>query len=517
MKVFIAFDGLCEPFDIPGGQTVKKVKQMLKDYFHIQLSDDKQGRRFLELMFAGGVLRDEWVLRDAGITLCSTIKCIVKEEEKPVLYVFNTVTKERVPVMGNIHLFSETVSKLKSLLSVKCGFPVSVFCLRTLEGKEMYDCNTLNDYNLDLGVTLRMDVWNGWKEFLSACVLGHKQNVQRYLSKYETILRFQQRVALYIAAHFGHLELAEWLQTKGVRADVAVGVHPSREWCRDTDHLDIGKCPVHAAAENGQLLLIKSFIARNVLCLDCQNALGQTALKISIHHGHKDCLLYLIMKIWSVVSFPKVSLPMNIYIKVKKWVYTTQKRVHRLKKWAPQFKTRVGDPVVVDGFTESKMTSKDLHGYYQDKWRKVVQTSRAHSSQAIVNAIIKLRPKTLRERTTFSTFPSLKQTGKNPIQRRCQPAWESPNIDDIITDSWTPHISLPPITEICNSRPRNLRSPHAAFLLNSSLESFSKYSGQTPRQSAVYFLSLASEFKEKPWLRQLDMAKRLARKSVHNL
>ncbi|XP_056420739.1 protein ANKUB1 [Hyla sarda] len=489
----------------------------VEDYFHIQVSDDKQGRRFLELLYAGGVLRDEWVLTDAGITLCCTIKCIVKEEDKPALYVYNAVTKERVPIKGNIHLLGATVSKLKSLLSLKCGFPVSVFCLRTLQGKEMYDCNTLGDYNLDLGSTVRMDVWDGWKELLSACVLGHKQNVQRYLSKNETILRFQLRVALYIAAHFGHLELAEWLQAKGVRADEAVGVHPYREWCRETDHPDIGNCAVHAAAEKGQLLLIKSFIARNVLCLECQNTLGQTPHKICILNGHKDCLLYLTMKMWSVVSLPKVSLSMKIYIKVKKWLYTAQKRVYKVKKWVPQFKTRVGDPVVVDGFTEPKMTSRDLHVFYQDKWRRVL-SSRAHSSDAIVNAVLKLHPMTLREQTIKSSrFPSLKQIEENPVKKKSQPVLDSQDINDIFTNSWNPSIPLPPITNTSNSRPRHLRTPLAAFLLNSSLESFSKYSGRTPRQNAVYFLSLASEFKEKPWLRQLDMARMLARKSVHNL
>ncbi|XP_069829989.1 protein ANKUB1 isoform X2 [Dendropsophus ebraccatus] len=418
--------------------------------------------------------------------------------------------------MGNIHLLDATVSHLKSLLSLKCGFPVSVFCLRTLKGKEMYDCNTLSDYNLDLGSTVRMDVWDGWKEFLNACVLGHTQNVQRYFSKYEAILRFQQRVALNIAAHFGHLELAEWLQTAGVRADEAVGVHPYREWCSDTDHPDIGKCAVHAAAEKGQLLLIKSFIARNVLCLECRNALGQTPLKICILNGNKDCLLYLAMKMWSVVSFPKVSLTMNIYIKVKKWIYTAQKRVYKARKWAPPFKTRVGDPVVVDGFTEPKMTSRDLHGFYQDKWRSVVQSSRAHSSDAIVNAVLKLHPMTTRQRTSKSSrFPPLNQVVENSVRRKSQSVSESQEIDEIFTNSWNPNIPLPPITS--DSRPRHLRTPHAAVLLNSSLESFSKYSGRTPRQNAVYFLSLASEFKEKPWLRQLDMARSLARKSVRNL
>ncbi|KAG8538776.1 hypothetical protein GDO81_022100, partial [Engystomops pustulosus] len=317
--------------------------------------------------------------------------------------------------MGNIHLLDSTVSKLKSLMSLKCGFPVSVFCLRTLKGKEMYDCNTLSDYNLDLGSTVKMDVWDGWKELLNACVLGHKQNVHRYFSKYKTVLRFQERVALYVAAHFGHLELAEWLQSKGVRADEAVGAHPYREWCRDTDHPDIEKCAIHAAAENGQLIMIKSFLARNVLCLDCQNALGQTPLKICIQNGHKDCLQYLIMKMWSVVSFPKVSLSMNIYIKVKKWLYTAQKRVCKVKK----FKTHVGDPVVVDGFTNPKMTTRDLHGLYQDKWRRVFQNSRGHSSQTIVNAVLKLRPKTLREQKSKSAkFPSINQTGENPVKTR---------------------------------------------------------------------------------------------------
>ena len=51
---------------------------ILKDYFHIPLSEDEQGRRYLELTYAGAALKDSWSLADVGISFCSTLKCFVK-------------------------------------------------------------------------------------------------------------------------------------------------------------------------------------------------------------------------------------------------------------------------------------------------------------------------------------------------------------------------------------------------------------------------------------------------------
>ncbi|XP_053316072.1 protein ANKUB1 [Spea bombifrons] len=520
MRVFIAFDGLCEPFDILPGQTVQEVKQMIKDAFHIQISDDRQGRRFLELQYAGGVLRDDWVLADVGITVCSTIKCFLKEEDKPALYVYNAVTNERVPVMGGVYLMSTTVSRLKTIMSLKCGFPVSVFCLRTLEGKDMYNCNILSDYKLDLGSTIRMDVWDGWKEFLNACVLGHKQKVQCYLSKEDAVLRYQQRVALYLAAYFGHLELAEWLQKRGVRADEAIGVHPYREWCSETDHPDTAKCAIHAAAEAGQLLLLKAFISHNILCLQCQNPMGQTPLRICIQQRHKDCVLYLVMKMWSLVSFPKISLPMSVYIKVKRWLFTAQKAKSAAKnlRWLPVFKTRVGDPLVVDGFTEPKMRSRGLSRLYQDSWNKIMRTCNypgTQNGQTLASTVLKLHASSKRENTgQANILPPLNKTAKPTVKRSKVEGTSTPGILEYNRMAQVP---LPPIANNCNSFPRHLAVPQAAFLLNSSLESFSKHTGKTPRENAIYCLGLASQFKEKPWLQQLDMARMLAKKTVYSL
>uniref|UniRef100_H0WAG3 Ubiquitin-like domain-containing protein n=1 Tax=Cavia porcellus TaxID=10141 RepID=H0WAG3_CAVPO len=192
MRIFIAFEGSFEPFDVSANETVEALKLKIKDYFHIPLSEDIRGRHYLELVYAGAALRNSWSLADIGISFCSTLKCFVKEEEKPTLYVFNAVTEKMMPIIEDISLLAKKVSDLRTLITLRCGFPVSVYCLRTPKGQEMYDCNMLKDYRTDMGTTLRLDVWDGWKEFLMGCLLGQKLKVQRYLSKEGPVLKYDR-------------------------------------------------------------------------------------------------------------------------------------------------------------------------------------------------------------------------------------------------------------------------------------------------------------------------------------
>ncbi|XP_073915070.1 protein ANKUB1 isoform X6 [Castor canadensis] len=189
MRIFIAFEGSFEPFDVAADETVEAVKLMIKDFFHIPLSEHKHSRRSLELVYAGAALRNNWSLADVGISFCSTLKCFLKEEEKPTLYVFSAVTQETVPIVDS-SLLGKKVSDLRTLVTLRCGFPVSVYCLRTPQGLEMFDCNSLKAYQIETGTTLRLDVWDGWKEFLMGCLLGQKLKVQRYLSQEGAILKY---------------------------------------------------------------------------------------------------------------------------------------------------------------------------------------------------------------------------------------------------------------------------------------------------------------------------------------
>ncbi|XP_054441261.1 protein ANKUB1 [Pteronotus mesoamericanus] len=526
MRIFIAFEGSFEPFEVSADETVEAVKLMIKDYFHIPLSEDEQGRQYLELTYAGAALKDSWSLADVGVSFCSTLKCFVKKEDKPTLHVFNAVTQETMPIMESTSLFGKKVSELRTLISFRCGFPVSVFCLRTPSGLEMYDCNTLRDYQTDIGTTLRLDVWDGWKEFLMGCLLGQKLKVQRYLSNEKPVLKYQKRVALYIAAFYGYIELTEWALKQGARPNEAVGVHPYRAWCHEALHADVSKCPIHAAAEAGQLLILKAFVNCSVLCLECRNAAGQAPLTIALKHKHKDCVLYLLSKMWSTVSFLKISVPMRIYIKIKQWVLKAQS--HNLHKSQPcgsrVFGAKVGDTVMVDGFSKPKMTSKSWskagNKGSQSSMVKLPSLREQTASRKPVNPLV-ISQQDTREQT-LKFLPLVNTNTFSELQRQQQNWKNSIAVDKkkekLIKNTYLPQISLPPVSRAGYSHPSfYYATPSADFLLRSSFASFSEHSGRTPRENAIYCLAVASAFKEKRWLQQLDIARVLAKKSISNL
>ncbi|XP_004638034.1 protein ANKUB1 [Octodon degus] len=527
MRIFIAFEGSFEPFDVSADETVEAIKLMIKDYFHIPLAEDKQGRRYLELVYAGAALRNSWSLADVGISFCSTLKCFVKEEDKPTLYVFNAVTQEMMPIIENISLLDRKVSDLRTLVTLQCGFPMSIYCLRTPKGQEMYDCNTLKDYHTDTGTTLRLDVWDGWKEFLMGCLRGQKHKVQRYLSKEGPVLKYQKRVALYIAAFHGYIELTEWALKQGVRPHEAVGVHPYRAWCHEALHADVTKCPIHAAAEAGQLLILKAFVHCSVLCLECKNAAGQTPLKIAFKYKHKDCVLYLLSKMWSTVSFLKISVPMRIYIKIKQWLLRAQG--HSLQKGqlckSRVLGAKVGDTVMVDGFTAPQMTSKSWHKTGNQDSQSMpskLPLLKAHTASRKPVDSLTVSQRDTGEQTL--TFPLLAEVHRfSDLQRHQQQCQKSipataKRKERLVENKYLPQIPLPPISRAGYSHPPfYYATPSVDFLRRSSLDSFSKHSGRTPRENAVYCLAVASAFKEKRWLQQLEIARALARKSISNL
>ncbi|KAG8003743.1 Protein ANKUB1 [Nibea albiflora] len=152
MRVFISFEGFCEPFDIPPDQTVGGMKQMVKDHFLVKLSDDKQVRQFLELSYGGAALQDNWALCDVGVTCGSAIRCLIKSEQRPVIRVFNAVTGETLPIMGSEALLHMSVATLKTVVSTQSGLPVSTFRLSTHTGVQLYDCNQLQDYAIEVGM-----------------------------------------------------------------------------------------------------------------------------------------------------------------------------------------------------------------------------------------------------------------------------------------------------------------------------------------------------------------------------
>uniref|UniRef100_A0A4W5JGR9 Ankyrin repeat and ubiquitin domain containing 1 n=1 Tax=Hucho hucho TaxID=62062 RepID=A0A4W5JGR9_9TELE len=389
----------------------------------------------------------------------------------------------------------QTVGSVK-LMVKQCGLPVSSFRLSSPTGLQLYDCNRLHDYTIDVGATLRLDTWDGWAEFLRGCFLGHKLTVQRHLSKERPVMRFQLRVALYIAASLGHLDLAGWLLERGVRAIEPVGVHPYREWCHQTAHPDAAKCPAVASIERGQLTILKLFIASSVLTLACRDPQGRDPLRIALQHGHRECVHHLATKLCSVVALPGMALPMRTYVQIKRWVRLGQRRAasrHCMGLNRAPFRTRVGDTVLVDGFTLPKMSSKPrrreakvgirVTSKASQPWSHVSCTLHALASQDAPLQLPKLHPVATRDGREKKRGKKKGCGGKG-----CE---EDESVEQN-SNQWRSRVPLPPISRDTNLRPVFASaSPNSAQILTTSLESFSLHCDRTPRENAIYCLALA--------------------------
>ncbi|XP_053178956.1 protein ANKUB1-like [Scomber japonicus] len=519
MRVFICFEGSWESFDVPPDQTVGAMKQMMKDNFLVQLSNDKQVRHYLELSYAGAALQDSWALCDVGITSGSAIRCLIKSEQKPVMCVFNAVTGKTISIMGSVSLlYYMSVARLKTVVSVQSGLPVSTFRFSTSTGVELYDCNQLRDYAIEVGTTLRLDTWDGWVEYLQGCLFGHRLTVQSHLSEKRPVRRFQLRVALYIAAFFGHLELSSWLLERGARAEEPVGVHPYRQWCHQTAHHDTGKCPIHVAAENNQLLILKLFVTRNLLTLACRNPGGCDPLKIAIQHGHRDSVCYLANKLCSVVSLPNMSLPMRIYLQIKRWVSLGQRRV--ASSHNTPLKATLGDILLVDGFNQPKMSSKSRKAGTRPS--RVLRPKALHPLPPISTILPVSLLHSKRISQHLHSLQSVNPGDFKKMQEKHKP-WEKNRKNDLVDeisqgDSCLPRgkFSLPPITGEYTPCWQMFvgASSNSSQILTESMKSFSHSDGRTPRENAIHCLTVASTFTEKPWLKQLRIAQKLARKRI---
>ena len=73
-------------------------------------------------------------------------------QREPVVRVFSAVTGETLSVLGTVFLLSTSVARLMTLVSQQCELPVSSFRLSSPTGLQLYDCNRLHDYAIDLGM-----------------------------------------------------------------------------------------------------------------------------------------------------------------------------------------------------------------------------------------------------------------------------------------------------------------------------------------------------------------------------
>ena len=86
---------------------------------------------------------------------------------------------------------------------------------------------------LQIGHTVSVETWNeNWNEFLNYVINGYTPHVVQHISQQrnDNLAKYEMRVALYMAAHYGHMDLAVTLQRLGARASEPTGEHSARLW-----------------------------------------------------------------------------------------------------------------------------------------------------------------------------------------------------------------------------------------------------------------------------------------------
>ena len=373
------------------------MKQRAREAFHIpsdQAPTDIEIKypKILTMTYAGAQLSDHWTLADLGIPNGSTLRAVFTPEVKPFLYIYCAFNDELIPILDKIELKKTTGAVLRGMVSREVGIPVTVFRISTLDKQEIYDKKVLWDYGVNLRDTLRLDVWDGWKEFLNLCIMGFTRHVIAHLPTDDVMARFYQKVAMYIAAHFGHADLAGTLLKQGIRADEAVGEHPMRQWCKhESLHIDAQKAPVHEAAEAGSLSVLRSFVHNNVCNVLAKDGNDLTPLNLALRKKQKPCASFLLTKQWSKISYcKKDSLHLSIYVKMKRWaersrnkvliVYGQWKSSIKNPKKHIQIGALLGQGVQLDGFSQSKMTTKPELEHQRDLEEERLRNERLYTN-----------------------------------------------------------------------------------------------------------------------------------------
>lgn len=376
MLYFWVYENQRIPCDIPGHVTVLQAKKIVSSKLGFRLAF-REENKVLVLRFAGSELEDSWILGDLNIVPGSTLKLALRARVQPSLFVFCRYNRETFSI-DNINWIGEMmVSELRQRVSEHTGLPVSVSRLLSPDGREMYDMYRLSSYGIAKGMKIFMETWDGWNEFLMSSIAGSAKAVIASTDANEIVARFQWRVALYIAAHFGHVDLASYIMKLGVKSHEPVGEHPARQWCNQIANVNSQKAPVHEAAQQGQYVLLRLFVSQDICCLLAKDGSGQNPLSISLRRKMKECASFLLAKQWTKVQVTKeLNLPVILYSKMLIWADRAKHRAlvsHGLEKSSLKHGNKNRSPLVtfgvlVDGFSPSQINSRPLPLHSEPAW-----------------------------------------------------------------------------------------------------------------------------------------------------
>jgi hypothetical protein len=348
MKIFIKYQYSDErlSYETSEKTKVRDLVDFVKNYYNIaeipayeNVKDKSVIALKLKLYHFGGELNDDCLFNELAILEGSTLKCLIIEEIIPEFYVYIKFKKELYKFYDSTYqMISYTVYKLRLKLSDELGLPLSIFRMKSGD-IELQDNLRLIDYNIQRHGYVQLETWLGWDSFLNNCIKGFTKQVVKTMNNDELIRQYQARVALYIASHYDHIDLAHRLVRLGARPDKPVGVHPNKQWeiSFKNSYLkpEYLKCPIHVAVLNAHMKLVSFFIGIGTWMLEVRDGFGISTWRLALRNLSKN------QKNESYKHVVRFILSHNHKYKLIRHLLVSNMFLYRLMIWKEKAKERV--------------------------------------------------------------------------------------------------------------------------------------------------------------------------------
>ena len=429
MKLSLQYGKKRTIVEIGENDSVGNLKHFLRDQFSLNLKSSGDSEDvILKIVYAGSQLKDDWIISDIGIIPGSVLQCFLESRDKIYLRAYAGFNRKTYDFTKPISVEETTIENLKGMIQDVSGIPVTMMRLcKAPCGLELYDGKTLNDYDVMVGDTVHIDIWDGMGEFLQSVFAGDVTTTMNCLvdaAEDPMLHQYQLRVALFIASFHGYLQLVSQLLKSGARCGDPVGEHPARSWCKNTlSHPLSLQTPTHAAAQNGRITCLRLFIHHNPACILSKDGYGSTPTGAARKYSQKECFKLLVTEQFRAQKYGGLTLSM--YAKVRKWCDRARDRVayYRMDPNFPVLlatadKTGhsavVGSPIQMNGFgnniqsSASKLDKAKIDTKAQWLWPRREEFSN----------MMKVIDEKKMPRKLYRTLPSLRSFKTRNIVRR---------------------------------------------------------------------------------------------------
>lgn len=106
------------------------------------------------------------------------MRAFFREIISPTFLLFRRLGSIKTPVFRPLNFRTARGSDLRSIVSRETGLPVGIFRLTNETAQEIFDCQVLENYGLQLGSTVYLETWDGWNELILAAISGFATQVR---------------------------------------------------------------------------------------------------------------------------------------------------------------------------------------------------------------------------------------------------------------------------------------------------------------------------------------------------